>query len=126
MTRQEIEACFLLAGIRLYAATPTKNTYPGSQLIRGPRWLCDTNLGQFVIGWRKRVVEIDWSGIGKFTEPLTVKRPMAAYLPWLHKDDTDQGATYIHAYSLPAVAVYLSAFVNQRNSPRFSPIDDIQ
>lgn len=98
----------MLAGIRLYAAEPFANPYPGSQKIHGPKWNCDTNLGRFVIGWRKRVIEIDWQLIGSL--PKSDRQPEGSYVRYIHADDVDQGSTYIHAYSLPKVAEYLRAF----------------
>lgn len=108
MTRQEIEACFLLAGITLYAAVPTTNTYPGMQTIRGPVWECHTTLGMIRVGYRKRVIEINWSTIGDLS--AMPNPPEGSYKRFLHEDDVDQGTVYIHAYSLPNVARYLQAF----------------
>lgn len=118
MTRQEIEACFLLAGIELYAAVPSVNPYPGSQTIRGPVWTCDTSFGRLVVGWRKRVVEIDWSDIGRFPD-IIPDSPQNGYRRYLHYDDVDQGPTYIHAYSLPNVARYLATFREAARTARF-------
>lgn len=109
MTRQEIEACFLLAGIHLYSTTPHINTYPGMQTLRGPIWECHTNLGMIRVGYRKRVVEINWSAIGELNK-MPSPPTEGSYTRYLHGDDVDQGSDYIHAYSLPNVARYLQAF----------------
>ena|SRR5215216_2764781 len=119
MTRQEIEAAFLLAGVTLYAAVPKQNPYPGMHKWRGPIWDCHTPLGLLVVGYRKRVISIDWAQIGEFNAMIE-PQPQGGYTRWLHADDVDQGKTYIHSYSLPNVARYLQIFAEEVKTVRFT------
>lgn len=108
MTRQEIEATFLLSGIVLYDAVSKNNPYSQDMhILRGPIWLCSTNLGLIIVGWRKRVIEIDWTAIGEIKEILSGSSE-TGYTRWLTLDDTDQGPNYVHSWGLQSVPRYLA------------------
>ena len=68
MDRKKLDALLLLAGIEPVAVHELANKYwPDSdayaQIRRdNPWWLVLTKAGPVVIGWRKRVISIDWEG----------------------------------------------------------------
>lgn len=95
MTHEDVNAIFLLAGIELYAATPTPNLY-GSASYRGPWWWCQTVIGPIQIGWRKRVILIDWS----LDNPLRCE---------VTRHDVTKSETMVHAWSYSAAVEYLAA-----------------
>lgn len=116
MTREEVEACFRLSPIKLFAATPIENPYPGSHVIHGPAWDCATRLGAIRLGWRKRVIELSWNQIGVLAHKLPAKDG-STYERWLTDDDTDQGATYVHAWGLHMIPKYLFLLNQKITSP---------
>ncbi len=67
MSEDEMRAIFLLAGIVVSAHWRLENNYwPRCEEYRemregSPWWLAQTPFGMVKIGWRKRVIEIDWS-----------------------------------------------------------------
>lgn len=61
MREDQAKAIFLLSGIELFSLVPVANPYSGySHLFNGPWWNCQTDIGPVTIGWRKRVISIDW------------------------------------------------------------------
>ena len=60
MNEAKLKAIFLLSGIELYACTPKHNPYPGMNNLYGLIWDCWTSIGPMTVGWRKRVIEIQW------------------------------------------------------------------
>jgi hypothetical protein len=63
-----------------------------------PWWLIKTEFGLIMIGWRKRVINIDWSD--------TPGRPSGNTLT---ADDTTKDTTVIHAWSELKAIEYLTA-----------------
>lgn len=63
--KERFEAMFLLSGIAVTQMYEIKNRYwpDGSRYdnVRSPWFLAKTDLGLIVIGYRKRVLSIDWS-----------------------------------------------------------------
>jgi len=62
---------------------------------RSPWWLVKTPWGLIELGWRKRVIDIDWSDT-----------PVRAILT---EDDVTKDKTYIHAYGEEKAVTYLRA-----------------
>jgi hypothetical protein len=92
----KLKALFVLAGIEIIGAPKElKNQYWG-ELPDGayPWWFVKTKFGWIEIGWRKRVVDIDWSDT-----PLRIVV-------------TDRNVTkdghFVHAYSYEEVLEYLT------------------
>ena len=55
------------AGLESYGCVRVKNEY-GSEGYRGPWFLFDTSIGDIKLGWRKSVINIDYTGIdGSYT-----------------------------------------------------------
>lgn len=64
MPEEFLRAIFLLAGIEIRCAHKLANGYCGDQCEvcrKNPWWLVETQMGLIKIGWRKRVISIDWS-----------------------------------------------------------------
>lgn len=71
-----------------------KNEY-GSGSYRGQWHVFQTMIGKIRIGWRSRVIEIDWSDIGEDFEHL------------FPDEDVTKSSSIIHAYSLDKLTEYL-------------------
>jgi hypothetical protein len=71
MTNEECRAIFLLAGFEVLSLEQIPNQYwpecPNyEQIIKNnPWWIITTCHGKIKIGWRKRVISIDWSDCKK-------------------------------------------------------------
>jgi hypothetical protein len=60
MTEQHARAIFLLADLSVEAMYELPDGYIRER--GSPWWLVQTPYGLIKIGWRKRVIDIDWSG----------------------------------------------------------------
>jgi hypothetical protein len=64
-SRKEVESILSLSGLSPTRMWELANQYwplsPAYDDVRRPWWLADTSIGLVRIGWRKRVLEIDWS-----------------------------------------------------------------
>ena len=69
-----------------------------------PWFIVTTEVGRFKIGWRKRVINIDWSEtIG--TEPSNSLFP---------EEDVTKGEKYIHAWSVEKAKEYIDKIIASR------------
>jgi hypothetical protein len=99
MEKKQMEALFTLAGIQIISSFELANLYwPRAKKYleirsNSPWWLVKTGSGLITIGWRKRVICIDWSdtGISKIVTD----------------DDVTKDSSMVHAYSLGKAAEYL-------------------
>lgn len=100
MTEQQVRAIFLLAGIEVTGAYKTENGYwpshPNYDEMRRkePWWLVKTAAGLVHIGWRKRVISIDWSD-------TTIRQEIT-------KDDVTKSETLVHAWTYAKAVEYMS------------------
>ena len=100
MERKQLDALLLLAGIEPVAVHEVTNKYwPDNehyaQIRRDtPWWLVLTKAGPLVIGWRKRVISIDWRDT-----PVRVL---------VTADDTTKGEDHVHAWSYGDAVKYLA------------------
>lgn len=106
MKREEVEALFKLADIPVEKIWEISNKYwpdtPQYTDIRrnNPWWLVKTiPYGMFEIGWRKRVIQIDWSDTGKYTTVTA--------------DDVTKNGTMVHAWSYAKAVEYLTEWKKQ-------------
>ena len=101
-SREQAEAIFKLAGFTWTHVWELANGYwPDAaeyDYTRRPWWLFATSIGPIRIGWRKRVLEIDWKATGVECE--------------VTQDDTTKGLTYVHAWSVDHALQYLHALRN--------------
>lgn len=99
MTKEHMLAVFLLAGIRVDSQDELPNEYwprvPDYRQLRdeSPWWLVHTELGMVKIGWRKRVISIEWG------------RP--EYRCIVTKDEVTKDEKMVHAYSYADAVKYL-------------------
>ena len=99
MTEEQARALFLLAGIDVSAVFKIENDYWPSAYVearqKSPWWLLKTEYGLIRIGWRKRVISIDWTD-------TSVRKPVT-------EDDVTKGGTYVHAWTHAKAVEYLAA-----------------
>jgi hypothetical protein len=92
--RQFFATIFKDAGFVHVAMDEVKNRYRNS--LAAPPWFAvTTEMGFFVIGWRKRVIHIEWKDIN---------------LPGDHFDDlgvVTHGLDYVHAWDIKKAVEYL-------------------
>lgn len=100
MERKNLDALLLLAGIEPVAVHELANKYwPDNghyaQIRRDmPWWLVLTKAGPVVIGWRKRVISIDW-------RDTSVRAKMTG------DDQTTSELEYCHAWGYAKAVEYL-------------------
>lgn len=96
LSKKQLEGIFELAGIKILALKELKNQYWGD-LPDGayPWWFVKTEAGWIEIGWRKRVISIDWSD-------TPVRHVITA-------DDVTRCETYVHAWSEAKAVEYVTA-----------------
>lgn len=97
-TKDEATAILTLAGLRPERLWELANQYwpdvPSYDDVRRPWWLAKTSIGLIQIGWRKRVLEIDWKETGV---EVTVT-----------PDNVTKGSTMVHAWSTEKAVQYLT------------------
>lgn len=93
MTEAEARALFLLAGWDVTRLHPLRNGYSESRT--DPWWLVETRNGLIRIGWRKRVISIDWES----TELRQV----------ITDNDVTKDEQSVHAWGYAKALEYLTA-----------------
>jgi len=99
MNLEKVKALFLLSGLDALEFHELANGYwpdcdSYSQLRRdSPWWLVKTRYGLIKIGWRKRVINIDWSG--------------TPYRGHITKDDVTKTESSLHAWGYAKAVEYL-------------------
>lgn len=102
MKLEQMQAIFTLAGIEVINWWKLANEYwpedPQFYAIRenSPWWLVKTSRGLIRIGWRKRVISINW-------EDTLISAPL------LTEDSVTKSSYYIHADSEMKAVEYLKA-----------------
>lgn len=101
MKRKEVESLFVLAGIPVlkikalpdgYGYSPDDDRY-FKTLPRTVWWFVKTSVGWIEIGWRKRVININW-------EDTPIRKIITEH-------DVTKSETNVHAYSMEDALVYL-------------------
>jgi len=99
MNKEEARSIFICAGFEVKKMWELVNQYwPPAYLkerAESPWWLVRTEIGLIVIGWRKRVISIDWSN----TEVRAI----------VTEDDVTKDETSVHAWATPKAVRYLNA-----------------
>ncbi len=94
--RHQLELCFELAGLTPAVFTPIPNGYCSQPCCAHLPWFrVETMKGVITIGWRKRVINIDWSETGNTIEPEK----------W--QEDVTKDKTSIHAWGYGKAIQYL-------------------
>lgn len=97
-TRLEVESIFALSGLKQNRMWELANGYwpdaPTYDDIRRPWWLVQTEIGLIRIGWRKKVLEIDWES--------------AEFRGLVTEDDVTKGQSMVHAWSTVKAVEYLT------------------
>jgi len=98
MTESEVRAIFLLAGIIVLAIESTESGYRPVRLearcYASPWWRVETPNGPVIIGWRKRVISVDWAE-SRVRVLVTT-------------DSVTKDATSVHAYTHGKAVEYLT------------------
>lgn len=93
------QSCFQLAGIQIINYWELTNPYwprcYTNTILEEPWWLVQTPFGLVKIGWRKRVINIDWSA----TQVRVI----------VTEDDVTKSETNVHAYIFPKAIEYLTS-----------------
>ena len=97
-SREEAESIVSLAGFEIRHTWELANGYwpasPRYDDVRKPWWLFLTQVGPVRVGWRKRVLEIEWDA--------TDLRGIVT------DDNVTKGDTYVHAWSRSKAVEYLT------------------
>lgn len=99
--KADIEKVFVDAGFPVIFMEPIPNEYFGPNdpwSLRSPWYVITTPIGHIKIGWRKRVLALDWSR-------STVKVAVDTLFP---SEDVTKGDHMIHAWSYAKATEYLT------------------
>lgn len=96
-SREEAESIVKLAGFEVRHTWELANGYwpdaPSYDGVRSPWWLFLTEIGPVQVGWRKRVIHIQWDACAARGVVTT--------------DDVTRGDTYVHAWTVEKAITYL-------------------
>ena len=101
MSEEEVRALFLLAGIKTYRFEYVENRYwPESETydidrVQSPWWNVATVFGMVEIGWRKRVININW-----------LRCEVRALVT---EDETTKSHNHVHAWNYAKAVEYLAS-----------------
>lgn len=118
LTKEKVEAMFLLADIQTSGMYEIRNEY-GSEEYRGPWWLVKTAYGLIKIGWRKRVINIDWEDTLLRVDENAVIDYEFHKLP-LTRDNTTMWDKGIHAWSYSKAVEYLAEMKTRMGQVEYS------
>lgn len=102
MTEEKVRALFELANIPVERLHRLENNYwpntPDYYEVRAkhPWWLVGTEFGVIEIGWRKRVININWGACDYRDEQIT-------------PDDVTKSHTNVHAWGYAKAVEYLTS-----------------
>lgn len=103
MTEKEVNGIFNLAGFDVKRLWQVKNGYWSTK--EAPYWhLVQTDAGLIEIGWRKRVIEIDWSATSDLRHIVT-------------EDQVTKELYMVHASSIPKALEYLTELYRYSKLP---------
>jgi hypothetical protein len=102
MNEEQAKSIFISAGFEVLKLYELTNQYWGKNDVVGPWWLVKTPIGFIRIGWRKRVIEIDWSDTG-------IRKIIT-------ESDVTKDETMVHAYTVPLAVEYLQLLCMEFNT----------
>ena len=104
MNEEMVRALFLVAGIDILNLWKIENKYWPEAYVEerraSPWWLIQTKWGMIEIGWRKRVISIDWSDTPARILNLTI-------------DDVTKCETSVYVWTYIKAVEYLNNIRNQ-------------
>lgn len=104
-TEQHVRALCLLAGLQVRTVFQIENQYWPSAYVearqQSPWFLATTSAGVVRLGWRKRVLSIDW-------------RDTAVRLI-VTEDQTTKDESLVHAWTYPKAVEYLQRLATEIN-----------
>ena len=109
-TERKFKEIFERAGFKDVRMLRAPNEYCSCNRCT-PWFNVNTEFGTIKIGWRKRVINIDWSSSLK-TLDVCGKKPKEGVLSLFEKEDVTKGGTYIHAWGWEKAEEYLSKIYN--------------
>lgn len=101
MKKEEVAGLFVLAGINVKKMWEIRNKYWPNHpdyakiITENPWWLVQTDAGMIEIGWRKRVISINW-------EDTAIRKEIT-------KDDVTKELDMVHAWNNEKALEYLTA-----------------
>jgi hypothetical protein len=106
---EKMLALFSLANIKIHSVWRLPNYYfencedeVGKHIAKtSPHWLVKTDKGLIRLGWRKRVLEIDWTDT-KIEKIVT-------------EDEVTKNEHLVHAYTIPDAVKYLQSLAEEIN-----------
>lgn len=98
-SREEWREIFGAAGFEHFEMKETPNEYCPCESCSS-WWNISTDFGTIKIGWRKSVINIDWSGLNRSFKRNKI---LALFV----KEDVTKGDTYIHAHGTEKATEYL-------------------
>jgi hypothetical protein len=116
MKEEQVRAIFLLAGVEVRSLYEIKNKYwPPTYvdlIAAHPWWLVSTDKGLIEIGWRKRVISIDWKDTG-VTLPLVSPNSAQLERSEITSDATTTWPTGVHAWTYGKAVDYLKVLFKE-------------
>lgn len=106
-TRAKLRGCFEQAGLAPILMEELPNGYWGADNVEGlgdPWYSVSTLHGRIVIGWRKRVINIDWSACSGLGDGDVLFMP----------ENVTTGPTMVHAWGYEKAAEYLRTLTQER------------
>lgn len=107
---EKFQEVFQKAGFQKFVLTPVHNEYcpnPSTCTSCAPWYVVDTEIGSIKVGWRKRVINIDWGN-------LKAERKLRSFFlktnisSLFKSEDVTVGDTYVHAWGWDKATEYLS------------------
>lgn len=97
-SRSEVESILTLAGLKPDRMWELANGYwplaPSYDDVRYPWWLAQTSIGLIRMGWRKRVISIEWDA--------------TPHRHTVTSDEVTKDDTSVHAHSVAKAVEYLT------------------
>lgn len=108
--QRKFKEVFEKAGFKDIRMLRTPNEYCSCNRC-APWFNVNTEFGTINVGWRKRVIHIDWSSALKTLE-MRGQKPEKNVLSLFEKEDVTKGGTYIHAWGWEKAEEYLTKIYN--------------
>jgi len=117
MKIEKVKALFLLAGFKVQSTYKLENQYWPEAYTElrqeNPWWLVKTEYGLVKIGWRKRVISIDWSDT--LYQAKIVDDSDSHWPDSITTDEVTRSETLVHAWNyLKALEYLMSLHVQLR------------